>query len=177
MKIIGLLITFIIPVLLFAQQKEINFSKGKDEMFKGNYNLALYYFNLAINEDSLFIKAYNERGLAKYNLGNHTGALEDYQFVLQNEPENSSAYFGIASTKTLLSDPYGAIADYTKAIEISLKNNDKLYASRAYFMRGSIKKDLGDQKGYIIDLRKASELGDENAKFILELIENIKYSK
>jgi tetratricopeptide (TPR) repeat protein len=170
MKTIGILSLLLVPILLIAQSKEFNFSKGKDEMAKENYNLAVLYFNLAIEEDSLYIKAYSERGLAKQNTGDHKGAMKDYEFVLQNEPENARAYFGMASVKdTRLNDKYGAIADYTKVIDISLKNGDKEYAGITYVMRAKIKQDLGDERGYINDLKKASELGNKLAITLLEI--------
>ncbi len=175
MKIFGILFTMLIPSILLGQSKEFNLSKGKDEMAKESYNLALYYLDLAIEIDSLYIEAYNERGLAKYNIGDYKGAMKDYEFVIQNEPENASAYFGMASVKeTWLDDQYGAIADYTKVIDISQKNGDKEYAGIAYFMRANIKKDLNDEKGYFDDLKKASELGEKISTTILKFMENMK---
>ena len=51
----------------------------------------------------------------------------------------------------------GAIADYTKAIEINPQN------ATAYNNRGSAKDDLGDYQGAIDDYDKAIEINPQNA--------------
>ena len=56
-----------------------------------------------------------------------------------------------------LKDYYGAIADYTKAIEL-----DPDYAS-AYANRGINKENLGDLNGACKDWRKAASLGHSNS--------------
>jgi len=175
MKTLGILFTLFFPLMLLGQTKELKLIKGKDEMAKKNYNLALYYFNLAIQKDSLYIEAYNERGLAKFNIGDYKGAMKDYKFVIKNDPENAPAYFGIASVKNdWLNDKYGAIADYTKVIEIYLKKGDNGHAGWAYFMRASVKKDLGDKKGFMSDMKKAAKLGNQFAKTIVKVSEEMK---
>ena len=60
--------------------------------------------------------------------------------------------------KYINDDNQGAIADYTKAIEINPK-----YAM-AYYTRGLARKYvIGDLEGACSDWRKAAELGDEQA--------------
>ena len=66
------------------------------------------------------------------------------------------------NTKTYLEDYEGAIADYTKAIE--LDSDD----ATAYFYRGDAKEMLGDFNGACEDWKIAVSLGNEEAKkFIL----------
>lgn len=178
MKYSFIIFLLLFSLSLFSQEKELNLNKGKDEMAKKNYNLAIYYFDLAIIEDSLFIEAYQKRGLAKYNIGDYTGALNDYKYVLSKDPENANAYFGIASVKsTWKNDKYGAISDYTNSIEISLKKQDKEFAAVGYFLRGILKKELGDEKGYKDDMKKSAELGNESAIFNLQFMEDLKNMK
>ena len=170
MKKLGILFILFSPLLLLGQTKELYLSKGNDEMAKKNYNVALYDFNLAIQKDSLYIEAYNERGLAKFNIGDYNGAMKDYKFVIKKDPENASAYYGMASVKDAwLNDKYGAISDYTKAIDIDLKKGDKSQAGWAYFLRASIKKKLGDKQGFMSDMKKSAELGNQIAKTIVKV--------
>ena len=57
----------------------------------------------------------------------------------------------------ILKDYQGAIADYTKAIEINSQ-----YAS-AYVNRGVVRERASDLEGACDDWRKAGDLGDERS--------------
>ena len=72
--------------------------------------------------------------------------------------QTAKDYFDRAYDKSKNGDNYGAIADYTKAIEL-----DPDYA-RAYNNRGLVKKNIGDLNGACSDWRKAANLGDANSK-------------
>ena len=66
--------------------------------------------------------------------------------------ENAYFYFDRARSKTDSGDLYGAISDYSKAIEINP------YYAEAYYNRGNRKRDLGDASGAISDYSKAIEI-------------------
>ena len=66
-------------------------------------------------------------------------------------------YFDSGYDKAEAKDYYGAIADYTKAIEINPN-----YA-KAYSYRGISKENLGDLNGACADWKKAAELGNTDA--------------
>ena len=66
--------------------------------------------------------------------------------------ENANFYFDRARSKTDSGDLYGAISDYSKAIEINP------YYAEAYYNRGNRKRDLGDISGAISDYSKAIEI-------------------
>ncbi|MCX6233489.1 MAG: tetratricopeptide repeat protein [Bacteroidetes bacterium] len=106
-----------------------------------------------------------------------------------NQPEND--YFKRALAKEKLRDWSGAIADYSKAIEINPQNAEAYYNrgvdkgiiddnrgaiedfskaieikpnyAEAYYFRGASKIFLDDKDGGCIDFRKAKELGDKRA--------------
>ena len=61
-------------------------------------------------------------------------------------------YYNSGNAKDDLQDYRGAIADYTKAIELKPDN------ANAYFNRGLAKKKLQDYRGAIADYNKAIEL-------------------
>ena len=65
---------------------------------------------------------------------------------------DNSYYFNRAYDKAERGDNYGAISDYTKAIEID--PND----AEAYYNRGNAKSDLKDYYGAISDFTKAIEI-------------------
>ena len=62
------------------------------------------------------------------------------------------AYYNRGNAKSDLKDYYGAISDFTKAIEI----NPKYY--QAYGNRGIAKSNIGDLEGACSDWRKTDSL-------------------
>ena len=109
--------------------------------------------------------------------------------------QTADEYFDSGYDKAEAKDYYGAIADYTKAIEIN-PNDAAAYRNRgiskarngdyygaiadytkaieinpnyayAYYARGVVKYYLGDNNGACQDARKAQDLGyDASSKFI-----------
>ena len=73
------------------------------------------------------------------------------------QASDSSYFFNRAYQKTEKGDYYGAISDYTKAIEINPQDGD------AYNNRGNAKRKLKDNYGAIADYTKAIEI-DPNDK-------------
>ena len=71
--------------------------------------------------------------------------------------QTAEDYFDLGVSKAKLKDYRGAIADYTKVIEI-----DPNYAL-AYLNRGYAKLFLGQKDSGCLDLSKAGELGDKKA--------------
>ena len=67
-----------------------------------------------------------------------------------------SYYFNSAFDKTENGDYYGAIADYTKAIEINPKS------ALAYYNRANSKDELKDYYGAIADYTKAIEINSSS---------------
>ena len=68
------------------------------------------------------------------------------------------AYYNRGISKSKLNDHYGAIADYTKAIEINPQYE------KAYNNRGIAKRKIGDDKGGCDDYKKAISLGNEGTE-------------
>ena len=80
-----------------------------------------------------------------------------FSFPIKVNSESNDFYFNNAFKKSEKGDHYGAISDYTKAIEI-----DPQYAL-AYTNRSESKENIGDIKGACADAKKAFSLGDEDA--------------
>lgn len=76
------------------------------------------------------------------------------------ETQTVGGLYNRANKKFTNKDYYGAIADYTKAIEI-----DPNYA-KTYYNRGIAKIYLNDQNGACKDARKAQELGADASELI-----------
>ncbi len=67
--------------------------------------------------------AWNVRGVAKRELGDHQGAVDDHTKAIALNPKNDAAWSNRGFAKHQLGDYDGAIADHTKTIDIN-PNND-----------------------------------------------------
>ena len=109
-----------------------------------------------------------------YKESDHYGAISDYIKAIELNPNNDEmsyinnngqkfyfsnhhVYYNIGVHKDELKDYYGAISDYTKAIELDPNDTD------SYANRGIAKEDLGDLNGACADWKKAAELGETKA--------------
>jgi tetratricopeptide (TPR) repeat protein len=171
---------------------------AKDEL--GRYEDAIEDYSkvIELKGDYYFIIlswAYSGRALDKVRFKDYQGAVKDFSMSIENDSSNASIYFHRGTTKFLLNDNYGAIEDYTHALD--LEDDYKYYhwrgeakhalgehesaiadyssaiqlnphAADSYENRGRAKLYLGDKKGGCLDLSKAGELG---SKYAYEAIE------
>ncbi len=95
---------------------------------------------------------------AGWNIGNGTTSNKPTEkYTPDNSNMSASEYFNRAYDKDENGDYYGAIADYSKAIELAPNN------SSAYNNRGVAKDNLKDDYGAIADYSKAIELNPDYA--------------
>ena len=94
---------------------------------------------------------------AKDDLGDYTGAIQDYNKAIELDPDLAMAYNNRGKAKISLGDNRGAIQDLNKMIELNP------YDAKAYNNRGTCKYILSDKYGGCLDLSKAGELGYEKA--------------
>ena len=104
-------------------------------------------------------KWYN-RGLKKFQNGDYQNSIDIFSKYINKyssiEDNAANVYYMLAISKSKMGDHNGAIADYTKAIEM-----DYQYGSYAYLNRGVSKGILGDIKGACSDVRISVSLGYE----------------
>tara|TARA_B100000475_G_C14997723_1_gene315019 strand:+ start:488 stop:1234 length:747 start_codon:yes stop_codon:yes gene_type:complete len=94
-------------------------------------------------------------GEKKWHSGDFQGALEDFEKLIKEEPNNAYAYFSRASSLASLGKLQEAIDDANKAIELDPN------LAEAYENRGSVKAMTGNQGGALLDFNRAIER-DEN---------------
>jgi tetratricopeptide (TPR) repeat protein len=92
---------------------------------------------------------YNNRGNAKYALGNRQEAIIDFSRAIDGNPNDFLAYYNRGMAKSSLGNPKQAIIDYDRAITLNPK------FAQAYVGRGIIKYESGNKKDAISDLDRA----------------------
>ncbi|HEY9896239.1 MAG TPA: tetratricopeptide repeat protein, partial [Candidatus Sericytochromatia bacterium] len=88
-------------------------------------------------------------------LGDKMGAIEDYTFALQANPDFVTAYFYRGLARTRLQNKLGAIQDYTEVIRLNPQD------AIAHFYRGLARVKIGHRLDAIEDLRQAAALFSE----------------
>jgi tetratricopeptide (TPR) repeat protein len=117
-----------------------------------DYQSAVDDSTKAIELDSKYAYAYDERGRQKLKLKDYAGALADYNEAVKLDPKDPSAFYNRSRAKSALKDFAGAITDCSTAIQENPQH--ALY----YTERGFFKTELKDYNGAITDNDKAIEI-------------------
>lgn len=96
--------------------------------------------------------AYQNRGAAKYKMGNIAGAIEDYDASLKLNPKYSAAWAARGAAEFYRGNLSVALQDYDKAISLSGRNAD------AYYSRGTVHQKMGALDLALKDYSKAIAL-------------------
>ena len=135
----------------------------------------ILFFSYASYSQS--VEKFVKKGMEKLEKLDFKGAIKDYTKAIELAAPNyvqpniidyqekdyyeyAAAYYNRGRAKRSLEDYKGAIADYTKAIELTSKveNQNVLLKNR-----GNTKTDLEDYEGAIADYTKAIELDSDDA--------------
>jgi tetratricopeptide (TPR) repeat protein len=95
---------------------------GNAEYAKGNFDGSIAAYNLAIEIQPKYAKAYIDRAKAKYAEGNIDGAVADYDQAIQITPKLTQAYIDRGILKQDKGDLEGAVADYQHSIALEPEN-------------------------------------------------------
>jgi len=115
---------------------------------------AIEYLNEAIKLKPDLVEAYNNRGKAYGDLGQHQQAITDYNEAIRLKPDLADAYYNRGKAYGDLDQHQQAITDYNEAIRLK-PDYAHAYNNRgvAYFMQGNY--ELGCP-----DAQKACALGN-----------------
>ncbi|MCH8317938.1 MAG: tetratricopeptide repeat protein, partial [Bacteroidetes bacterium] len=103
-------------------------------------------------------KNYYKRGRSKSKSNDYTGAIEDFNKVIELEPHYPNVYYTRGFCKSKLGHNKDAIQDFNKAIE-----EEPAY-THVYYSRGISKSILGDsQQAAIEDFNTAISLNPDSA--------------
>jgi len=117
LKIIQCLIVFAVGFVFFSCTANYYFNEAEKLSEARKYTEAIELFNKAIEKDTTFLEAYNNRGTAKSAIGDYEGAIKDYQKVLEIDSQNTMAFFNIGNNYKRLENYQSAIEYYNKALD------------------------------------------------------------
>jgi tetratricopeptide (TPR) repeat protein len=115
---------------------------------------AIEYLSNAIKLKPDYTDAYNNRGNAYANLGQHQRAIEDYNKAISLEPDDATAYYNRGLAYANLGQQQRAIEDFNEAIRLQPD-----YA-HAYYNRGLAYLSQGNNNLGCRDAQKACALGE-----------------
>ena len=114
-------------------------------------------YNEAIRLNPQYDFAYNNRGFARYRVGETDGAMADYNEAIRLNPQLAIAYVNRGNAHYANIDLDEAMADYAEAIRL-----DPQFAD-AYYNRGNAYDAYGDLDRAFSDYSKAIQLDPQNA--------------
>ena len=139
-----------------APQENLDWSKEALALWQaGKYsdpNKALKFWNQAIRENPKSPEAYNNRGLAFYNLKRYQQAVKDYSQAIRMNPEDAIAYNNRGNVYYEMMKYEPAESDYNKSIDLNPQ-----YAN-AYMNRGLVYYQMDKNEQACADLSKACDL-------------------
>ncbi|HOB84364.1 MAG TPA: tetratricopeptide repeat protein [Bacteroidales bacterium] len=151
-RISCILTAFLLSCPGFSQTGDLKamecFNLGTYKVVKKDFKAAIVEFNEAIRRDSLFLQAYENRGVAKYYLNDFTGAIEDYNKALDINPDDYNTFGRRGYARFQLNDFKTAVADFSEALKGN--QNDAGFLT----IRGQAKYKLLDYQGAINDFNK-----------------------
>jgi len=131
-----------------------------------NKVLVRYGFNVSATLKSAF--DYGDRAIAKAELNDPFGAIEDFNKAIQLNSEYENAYVWRGEEKYKICDYQGAISDYHSALKLNSNN------SETFLNLGKTKLKLGNVDEALLDLNKATALGNEKSEQVIkEFKENL----
>ena len=140
----------------YKRSKIDNYKIGYQKIELGDFESAITFFNLVIEENPNINLAYYYRGFSNFHLNNYYFAIKDYTSSIDLDPTVSAPFFGRGFCKFRLQEFYEAILDFDIAIKLNPKDSD------SYLMRGSSKSNLHQFEASIQDFNVAIRINPNN---------------
>ena len=127
------------------------FLRGTKQNSDSDYEEAIESLSKAIELDSDYTNAYNNRGISYAELGHPQKAINDYSNAIELGPDYAIAYSNRGVMYAALGEDQRAIDDYNRAIQLDPEYTD------AYSNRGNRYAALGEDQRAIDDYNRAIE--------------------
>ena len=109
-----------------------SFTSGENRMKVNDWNGAVLDYSNAISADPSYAEAYYKRSVAYTKLGRFKEAINDQNEALRLNPGILKIYDERAKLRMLVEDYPGAVADFTKAIELTPIAQPSLLCQQAH---------------------------------------------
>lgn len=120
-------------------------ARGWVSLMKDRYSNALADLNEAIRLKSDDPTYYMNRAMARYNLNDLRGTMDDFDRSISLDPNSKLSYLNRAIMRTTVGDLNRALEDFDKVLYLDPDDYQAIYS------RGMVRKDLGNNKEAIAD--------------------------
>lgn len=133
------------PIPDHGVRAELLYTRGLVHMALDRFERARADFDAALEIAPRDARFYNDRGLARHELGDRAGALADFATGLDLAPEDADLHANRGVVEIAIGEHDAAIADLGHAIELEPKN-PRHYTNRgaAFFEKGEIERAIED---------------------------------
>jgi tetratricopeptide (TPR) repeat protein len=124
---------------------EILFYRALEKRRIKDFEGAIADYSEAIQLNSQFGSAYNNRGAIRSQMGQFDEAIADFGIFIQLHPDNPDGYYNRGFNRAEKGDLVGAISDYSQSLRLNPTDTEAL-VNRAedYFQVGEYAKALAD---------------------------------
>ncbi len=151
--------TTLFPDLVgFAQANSVDSAYGKEEKLLRKRNIIRHHDEI-IEQSPEDLGAYSNRSIAKYNLGDYEGAIDDFTQAINIDPKNANAYNNRGYIKYQIERYKDATDDFNEAIKIDPST------ALFYNNRGNLKCTLKKYQLAVNDYNEAIKIESNNALF------------
>ena len=130
-------------------------NRGLAYAAKGNYDLALADYTIAIKSSAIYAETYLNQGIVYYAKGNYDLALADFNQAIKMNPNFAQAYNNRGAVYYAKGNYDPAITDYTQAINLNPN------FAEAYYNRGLTFEAKGNSDLALADFTQAININPE----------------
>jgi tetratricopeptide (TPR) repeat protein len=127
-------------------------SAGRKSVAQRLYRLAEQDFNQVVRLGYARVLTYQQRGKARFQLGELSGAVSDFSIVIQLDAQNAEALIDRGEAYAAMGDLDRALRDLNRAIDLEPSSSD------GYESRGVVFCRMGRMAESLADLDKALQL-------------------
>ena len=145
------------------------FFKGVTCQSRSQHEQAIIHYTDSIKLNPHHAGTYNNRGLARWDLGKYNQSIEDYTKAIELNPKDANYYFNRGNAYGDIGEYDQSIGDYTKTIELNPKE------AKYYLNRGNTYRNLGEDTLSIQDYKKVLQLDPADEYGVkLKLLDDMK---
>jgi tetratricopeptide (TPR) repeat protein len=159
---IAILLFFVSINFVFAQNDDYNFRNAHQNMVSGNYQAAIKYYDLYLQQNTNSAIGYQERGICYMNLADYQKANDNFSRAIIIMPMNSDYYINRGYSYMFLELPQNALDDFTRAINLGATNNPSAYIGKA-----NANLDMGNPGLALTDINAAISLAPQDSRALV----------